>query len=135
MAARPPARRPAHGGATPALALALAALLALAAALFGGRPAEARDRAAHERAWAGRGALRPLAELLAVLERALPGRMIEADLDEEDGRPVYEIDWLLPDGRKLEVTLDARSGAWLKLEGPRLETAFRGSAPGGGGRP
>lgn len=73
----------------------------------------------------GGGELRPLADLLGEVERELPGRMIDVELDDEDGRRVAELDWLLPDGRKLELTVDARTGEWLKLEGPRLETAFR----------
>lgn len=101
--------------------LALAAALALG---FGGAPAwgDSQDRAAIER---GRGRILALEQLVRQVSALLPGRLLEAELDEDDGRLVYELKWLLPDGRRLEIELDARDGTWLSLQGPRLETAFR----------
>jgi uncharacterized membrane protein YkoI len=101
------------------LALALAATPAWTAD-------QERARSARER-----GAALPLATLLPAIERELGGRMIEVELDDNDGRLVYEIDLLLADGRVIELEVDARSGHWLKIEGARLETLFprRAAAP------
>jgi uncharacterized membrane protein YkoI len=45
-----------------------------------------------------------------------PGDILEVDLDEKDGRPVYEFKILSATGRVLEVEVDAVTGAILKLE-------------------
>ncbi|WP_157268404.1 PepSY domain-containing protein [Azohydromonas aeria] len=102
--------------------------LALAAACLAGScvPVAAGDgsaeRALRER---GRGTIVALESLVRQVSAQLPGRLLEAELEEDDGRLVYELTWLLPDGRRLEIELDARDGTWLSLQGPRLETAFR----------
>lgn len=80
-----------------------------------------QDRALAER---GRGQILPLERLLHDVGRQLPGRMLKVELEEDDGRWVYEIRWQLPDGRVLELELDARDASWLQLKGPRLETLF-----------
>ena len=61
------------------------------------------------------------------VEAIVPGRLLAAELDEDDGPFVHELRWQLADGRRLEIELDARDGRWLKLKGPRLETVFRRS--------
>lgn len=73
----------------------------------------------------------PLEQLIAQVSQAIPGRLLEAEIDDEDGLPVYELRWQMADGRRLEIELDARDGRWLKLEGPRLETVFRRAAGSG----
>jgi hypothetical protein len=86
-----------------------------------GRPSD-QERALSAR---GRGDVLPLAQILGAVEREFPGRLIEVELDDDDGHRVYELDWLLPDGRVIELKVDARTGAWLSIEGARLETVFR----------
>lgn len=71
------------------------------------------------------GRILPLELLIRQVEALIPGRLLEAELDQEDGVPVYELRWQLADGRRLEIELDARDGRWRSLEGPRLETVFR----------
>lgn len=117
---RPPVPPPARArrclrALLPGLALALG---------LGGVPAwgGGQDRAAAER---GRGRILALEQLVRQVSALLPGRLLEAELDDDDGRLEYELKWLLPDGRRLEIELDARDGTWLSLQGPRLETAFR----------
>lgn len=83
-------------------------------------------RAAAER---GSGRILPLDALLQAVARQLPGRVVGVELEEDDGRMVYELKWLLPDGRRLEIELDASDGRWLQLKGPRLETVFPRPAP------
>jgi hypothetical protein len=83
-----------------------------------GRDDGERVRAAREQ-----GRILPLEQLIAQVAVLIPGRLLEADLD-DDGLLVYELKWQLADGRRLEIELDARDGRWLKLEGARLETVF-----------
>ena len=50
----------------------------------------------------------------AIVERAFPGaRAVEAELDEEDGDPIWEIEFVRA-GREDEVDVDATSGAILR---------------------
>lgn len=83
----------------------------------------AQDRRDHERARAAleAGQIRPLAELLAVVERRYRGRVIEADLERDDGQWLYEFKILPPNGRVFTVELDAASGDFLRSRGPVQE--------------
>ncbi len=90
-----------------------------------------RDDGQRARAAREQGRIMPLERLIAQVNRSVPGRLLEAELDDDDGVLVYELRWQLADGRRLEIELDARDGRWLKLKGPRLETVFRRPAAGG----
>ncbi|MGC2857552.1 PepSY domain-containing protein [Novispirillum sp. DQ9] len=51
--------------------------------------------------------------LRAILDRAAadqPGDLIEAELEHEHGRPLYELKLLTPEGRVLKLKYDARTG-------------------------
>ena len=64
-----------------------------------------------------RGEVLPLAKILAIAERHVPGEVIEVEL--EDGRRavlIYEIKILTPTGRVREIEIDARTGHVLKIE-------------------
>ncbi len=63
-----------------------------------------------------RGELLPLAKILAATEREFPGRVLEVELEEEDGRYLYEIEVLLKDGRVIELTYDGKTGQLLETE-------------------
>lgn len=63
-----------------------------------------------------RGELLPLATILEAIERDYPGRVLEVDLDREDGRYVYEIEVLQKDGRVIELTYDGKTGKLLETE-------------------
>lgn len=93
-------------------------LLSLACVAFSGAP-WAQDRRDHERARAAleAGEIRPLAELLAVVERRYQGRVIEADLERDDGQWLYEFKILPPNGRMFVVEIDAATGALLRSRG------------------
>jgi len=97
--------------------LPLAAVLsALAASL----PAAARPPRDHERARAAleSGEILPLSALLAEVEARYHGRVIETELERDDGRWTYEFKLLPPSGRIFEVTLDAATGAVVRTRGP-----------------
>lgn len=98
-------------------ARAIASLLVLLLVLPG--PAFADDdRDDAERASRGMrsGEFLPFAQLArAALER-YPGRIVEAELDEDDGRILYEIKVLQSNGRVVEVEVDARTGRILDVD-------------------
>jgi uncharacterized membrane protein YkoI len=99
------------------------ALLLLPMLLLATPDARADDRRDHERARAAlaAGEIRPLAELLADVERRYVGRVVETELEREDGRWVYEFKLLPPSGRVVELRLDAATGALLRSRGPLQE--------------
>lgn len=106
---------------------AASALLALLCGSLGLAlaPAQAgRDHGQQVRIAREQGRILPLEQLIAQVAQVVPGRLLQAELEDEDGRWVYELRWQLADGRRLEIELDASDGRWLKLKGPRLETVF-----------
>jgi uncharacterized membrane protein YkoI len=57
-----------------------------------------------------------LAEILPGVEASLGARVIEVELEREDGRLIYEFELIAPDGRILEAEVDALTGAVLEVE-------------------
>jgi uncharacterized membrane protein YkoI len=82
-------------------------------------PVAARDRDDQDRARAAlaAGEIRPLADILAEVERRYLGRVIEVELDREDGRWVYDLKLLPPSGRVFELEVDAMTAAPLRSKG------------------
>ena len=64
----------------------------------------------------GRGDMMPLEQILARIEARHPGRIVEVELEDENGLWLYEIEVLTPEGRLIELELDARTGAILGYE-------------------
>jgi uncharacterized iron-regulated membrane protein len=89
------------------LAVVLLTVLAIAPALADSE----QDRA---RAAVQAGKVLPLKTLLERLEREHPGQVLEVELEQEDGRWIYEIKLLQPGGRLVKLELDAASGAILR---------------------
>ena len=56
----------------------------------------------------------PLRSVLERLEREQPGQVLDVELEREDGRWVYEIKLLQPNGQRVKLTLDARSTELLE---------------------
>ncbi|WP_421994883.1 PepSY domain-containing protein [Roseococcus sp.] len=98
--------------------LSLLAVFAILAA-----PVAAQERRDHERARAAMeaGQIRPLSELLTEVERRFRGRVIEAELELEDGVWQYEIKILPSNGRLFTIELDAATGALIRSRGPVQE--------------
>jgi uncharacterized membrane protein YkoI len=63
-----------------------------------------------------RGEILPLAEVLARLQTVHPGRVIEVELEISDDKMVYEVELVTPDGRLIEVELDAATAKILDYE-------------------
>ncbi|WP_151718669.1 PepSY domain-containing protein [Gemmobacter serpentinus] len=94
-------------------------ILALLCPFFWVLPASADgDTPDHE--WAGgavaRGEFLPLAGILSQIAAVQPGRVIEVELEYSDDRYIYEVELVTPDGRLIEVEVDAATGTILQLE-------------------
>lgn len=92
--------------------LPLAAGIAL---LLGGAGARADSDQDRARAAVQAGQVLPLASLLQRLEREYPGQLLEVELEDDDGRLIYEVRLLQADGRLLKLKLDAASGETLRV--------------------
>jgi CheY-like chemotaxis protein len=77
------------------------------------RRARLADRDDHDRARRAleAGEILPLADILAAAEAARPGRVIELELERDDGRWVYELELVSPEGLLYEMEIDAATGA------------------------
>jgi uncharacterized membrane protein YkoI len=60
-----------------------------------------------------------LAQILPLAQRAVPGEVLEVELEREHGTLIYEIEILARNGRVRKVILDARTGAVIGLEDHR----------------
>ncbi len=69
----------------------------------------------------------PLSTILASARRIVIGKMIEVELEldldpdvdspTDPGRWIYEVEFLTPDGRIVELEYDARTGQLLEIDG------------------
>lgn len=73
------------------------------------------------------GSLRPLTDILKLLEREFLGQVVEIELDREGGRLVYEIELMTLKGHIVQLTYEATSGALLSVRGRGVENARRQS--------
>jgi len=96
---------------------ALVALLALLAA----SPAPA-DEAWHDLHEAVReGRIVPLPQILDWLEARYAGQVLEVELERDDGRMLYEVEMLGPQGQVVEFEFDAASGELIGMEGVNIK--------------
>jgi uncharacterized membrane protein YkoI len=58
----------------------------------------------------------PLAAIIAKVRPQVPGKVIEVELEDEDGTLVYDLKVLSPQGRLQEIEVDAATGKILKIE-------------------
>ncbi|HLU77702.1 MAG TPA: PepSY domain-containing protein [Burkholderiales bacterium] len=81
--------------------------------------AQADDARDHDRAREAleAGEVMPLPRILDRVERDYPGRVLEVELERDDGRWLYEIKLLQPDGRVLKLDVDAADARVLKVKG------------------
>ncbi|MBK9081033.1 MAG: PepSY domain-containing protein [Rhizobiales bacterium] len=79
------------------------------------------DRASHEEARRAleRGEVQPLARILDLARPALAGDVVRTELERDDGRWIYEFRVVTPDGRRIEVKVDAATGEVLRMKGKR----------------
>lgn len=101
--------------------LVLAALIMLPAAAAGQQSDLAPPLASQPdfeiaRGAVERGEILPLARVLETLARVHPGRVIEVELEFDDDLLIYEVELVTPDGRLIEVELNAATGEVLSME-------------------
>lgn len=108
--------------------LAVAAV-ALSASALAAKPAAADDHGCgskeyesehdHERARRALecGEVMPLADVLAAVRPHVTGRLVETEFEREDGGWLYELTFIDSRGHLVEMSVDARSGKILKIEG------------------
>ncbi len=70
-----------------------------------------------------------LPEILDWLEARYAGQVLEVELERDNGRLVYEIEMLGPQGQKVEFEFDAESGELIGMEGVRIDAMRRKEAP------
>lgn len=93
--------------------LLLAAGLALA--MMNGTRADDDDHDFARRALEQGRAL-PLADIIAKIRPQVPGKVIEVELDHDDGALVYDLKVLSSQGRLQEIEVEAATGKILKIE-------------------
>ncbi len=94
-------------------AAACALLAALAPARAGARDAHDHDRA---RQALEAGEILPLRTILERVAGEHPGRVLEVELEREQGRWIYEIKLLRAGGSLIRLEVDARDGRTLGLK-------------------
>ncbi|MCM2562262.1 PepSY domain-containing protein [Lutimaribacter sp. EGI FJ00015] len=62
------------------------------------------------------GEILPLSSILSVAEAERPGRVIEVELERDDGNWIYELELVTPGGRLYEMEIDAATGTVLEIE-------------------
>jgi uncharacterized membrane protein YkoI len=87
----------------------------LMAGLVACGPALASDEGDHDRARRAveEGRMLPLRDIVARAQAAYPGQVVEAELEDEHGTPIYEIKIVTDGGRVMKLRYDARTGALL----------------------
>lgn len=58
----------------------------------------------------------PLAQIVGVVRARYKGEIVETELELDHGRPYYEFHILQPDGRLIEIKVDARNGRYLDVQ-------------------
>lgn len=96
--------------------LALAALLALSSTASAGNDHDRARRAVQS------GQVLPLRTILDRVAAQFPGDLIEAELEDDHGSPVYEIKLISPEGNVIKLIYDARDGHLISAKGRGVET-------------
>ncbi len=94
--------------------LALALFVALSIAPPMGAQADDDDDAIeHEEARRAleQGLVRPLEDIIVEARKHVQGDLIEVELEREDGRYIYELEFIQPSGQIIELQLDAKTMA------------------------
>lgn len=86
--------------------------------MLGYLPQASADDVDHDEALelAERGVILPLQSLIDDALGRYPGRFLEADLEYDDGRYIYELEIVTRDRRVLELEYDAVTGALIDVD-------------------
>ena len=66
------------------------------------------------------GLVRPLEQVLTEVRKTIKGDIVEIEFEKDDGRFIYEIEYVAPDGHLMEIKIDAKTLAVVSL-GPEDE--------------
>lgn len=93
--------------------LALAFLVAFSFAPPIGAQADDDDAMEHEEARRAleQGLVRPLEDIIIEARKHVEGDLIEIELERENGRYIYELEFIQPSGQIIELQLDAKTMA------------------------
>jgi len=94
-------------------------LIPILICLLSAPAAPARADSDHDRARRAleRGEILPLTDILERAKEQYPGQLIEAELEDEDDKMIYELVIISEGGRVYKLYFDARNGALLKVKG------------------
>lgn len=81
----------------------------LCSGLAGVAPTRADDDADRARTALERGEIRPLDEVLRAARAVVPGDVVAVDLKSDDGRWLYKLRILGPDGKRRSVKVEAKT--------------------------
>ena len=62
-----------------------------------------------------KGLVRPLEDVLAQVRKTVEGDIVEIEFDDDDGRFVYEIEYVDPSGHLMEIKVDAKTLAVISI--------------------
>lgn len=99
---------------TPGHRLRTLAWLAMLVAGLGVLPAWADSDHDRARQAVQSGQVLPLPTVLEQLAREVPGQVLEVELEQDDGRWIYEIKLLQPGGQRVKLKLDARTAELIQ---------------------
>jgi uncharacterized membrane protein YkoI len=61
------------------------------------------------------GLVRPLEEILTEVRKTIKGDIVEIEFEKDDGRFIYEIEYVAPDGHLMEIKIDAKTLAVISI--------------------
>lgn len=94
----------------------LGLLSILLLSLFATQALRADDDSDRARLLKQQGTILPLEQIIAAAIAVKPGQILETELEEDDGRFVYELEILDETGEVWELELDATSAELIELE-------------------
>jgi hypothetical protein len=71
------------------------------------------------------GEIAPLGQILEAVKRDFAGEVLDAELERDDGRWIYEIKLISPQGAVLKLKYDAKSRALIRAQGHGVDAARR----------
>ena len=66
--------------------------------------------------WVKDGTVIPFKTLMQRYEKRLNGRLLDLEVERENGRIIYELEIMRSDSVVYEIKIDAQSGEWLEEE-------------------
>lgn len=98
------------------ISVGLAAAVLLSPLMAAGEPEPADDSQQNEAREAVRqGLVRPLEQVLTEVRKIIKGDIVEIEFEKDDGRFIYEIEYVDPDGHLMEIKIDAKTLAVISI--------------------